>query len=238
MIRGLLRRRGRIKKPNGGVNSPTVFNFIGDPMKDIDRCCDIISRYKDFEKLRGADLAFILRVLAFHQNADQKIGCGIKDIWVQKSIFHSRSFWLRREDDSKTDFSFLMCFKKSSNLRDVKAAMRKAIGPSIAYFRHSFFSIVGEHRCIVSGLELNLKNSSVDHEWPETFDKLSNDFLQGHEVIVETGDGFFGCHFKDPELEQAWIIFHNERAKLRVIHTSVNASLGKRGPSDTKTTTG
>ena len=194
-------------------------------VESLKRCREIILKYKDYEFLNQDDMAFMLSVLKYHPDRAKKIKGGVKSMWIQKSSFKTRGFWLEREDGSKTDFSFLKCFNKTSHMQDIKKAARHAVSFEIIKFKNESFN--SPLICPIKNTPLTMENSVVDHEWPVTFDKLITDFIW--ELIqVSKEDTVIGPRFMDHDIHEKWIYYHKKHAKLRIISVEANAALGNR----------
>lgn len=196
----------------------------------------IYYRYEDHQDLSEEHLKFMVGLLRYHPWSDQKIGVGVKRIWIQKNEnYETRCFWLERIDGTKTDFSFNQCVQPASIERDFKAACRAAIAHVTINFRLSHFRDHAQDDvicCPVTGDMISIYESHVDHEPPNTFDVIVNEFIGiikeiRPEMLTDHGDGIEGNYLVDEALKQQWISFHNARAKLRVISIIANLSLVK-----------
>lgn len=197
---------------------------------------NIHSKYPDHQVLSGEHLRFMVALLRHHPWSDQKIGVGVREMWIQPNEnYPTRGFWLEREDGTKTDFSFYRCVSPPSPLRDFKEACRRAIAPFVIDFRQRFFRHQATATCPVLGKSIAIHSSHVDHAPPETFEKIVSDFIEARGVDVEKAplmehdDGKIGNWFVDDVFENDWINFHNERAKLRVISVEANLSSSRDG---------
>ncbi len=196
----------------------------------------IYYRYENNHDLAEDHLCFMIGLLRYHPWSDQKIGFGIKRMWIQKNEnYDTRCFWLERHDGSKTDFSFYQCVQPPSIERDFKQACRAAIAPFIINFRLSHFRDNAQDdviSCPVTGDMISIYESHVDHEPPDTFDVIVNEFIGvikeiRPEMLTDHGDGIEGNHLVDENVKSQWISFHNERAKLRVVSVLANLSVIK-----------
>lgn len=195
---------------------------------------NIHGRYADHVDLSAEHLRFMVGLLRYHAYSDQKIGCGVKRMWIQPNeLYPTRGFWLERVDGSQTDFSFYQCVNPSSPLRDFKSACRMAIVPTIQSFRNEFFEGDPLRRCPINGDIVTLHNSHVDHQAPHTFESIVTEFIAVNKIDVASapltthGDGTEGCSFSSEKFKQEWIQFHNERAMLRVISPKANLTLNR-----------
>lgn len=195
----------------------------------------MVNRYVNQQPLFPDDLAFMLDLLKRHPWADQKIGDGIKQMWIETTDWGNRGFWLERVDGSKTDFSWVRCVsipKISLALADFKKACRHAIAPTIIAFRNKTF-LSGIVHCEINGRQLNVNDSHVDHKPPNTFEVIINAFINQEGIdynsapITNNWDGAIGVGFTDYEFERKWINFHNSMAELRVISPEANLALTK-----------
>jgi exopolysaccharide biosynthesis predicted pyruvyltransferase EpsI len=71
----------------------------------LDRIKQIKDRYANGEPLTGADAKYVYMILTNHPNASQKIGSGVRAIFVAEYIFNTRCFFVLRKDGSVSDFS-------------------------------------------------------------------------------------------------------------------------------------
>lgn len=181
-------------------------------------CRQIIRRYKDGEPLGQDDFKCMLDILKCHQRADQKIGPGVKKIWVKTSSFRTRGFWLERIDGTQTDFSFLMCFRKSSYGEDLRGAARQAVAYQIISFKNKF-TYGGP--CPYSGITLTPENSDVHHD-EKSFNEIFLSFFGDTRPKLLKGDGLLGAQLKDPAIRNDWRQYQFENAKLKIINRGVN----------------
>jgi len=114
---------------------------------------NIHSKYPDRQPISNDHFRFMVSLLRHHPQSDQKIGVGIRKIWIQPNEGYStRSFWLEREDGTKTDFSFYRCVSPPSSLRNFKEACRRSVAPFVIdakkkYFKKYLFDSM--ERCLV-----------------------------------------------------------------------------------------
>lgn len=199
----------------------------------------IMGKYEDRARLSEDDFDFMVDLLQRHENPEIKIGVGIDYMYVTTNTTYggrNREFWLVRIDGSQTDFSFMKCLKHESRLQKFKKACRNAVAPTINEFKIECFLEGPSLCCPLSGEVMTLDNNChVDHEAPNTFDVIVSDFITStlvnvDEVELLTGeDGRVTVDFVDKVLEQKFVEFHNERAKLRLLSRLGNLSLARRG---------
>jgi len=192
---------------------------------------NIHSKYKDHEAISEPHLTFMVALLRHHPWSDQKIGAGVRKMWVAPTKqYQTRCFWLERIDGTKTDFSFRQCLELPSEIRDFKQACRQAVAPFVIDLKRRFFQNRLSPLCPILHIPMTLETSHVDHTPPNTFERIVEDFVGQRSVNVKTiallehGDGCIGNRFADKKFEKDWIDFHNSRAELRVISVKANLS--------------
>jgi hypothetical protein len=85
--------------------------------------------------------------------------------------------------------------------------------------------------CPYTGERLTEKTCHVDHAPPNTFEKIMTDFLKKEGLkleevrVVDTKDPMKPRALVDRALEERWIVFHEERATLRVVSIKANLSI-------------
>jgi hypothetical protein len=192
----------------------------------------ILYKYPVGEKVRGDDMWFLFDLLELHQQADEKIGCGVVSIEIEQNG-PTRGFWLTRVDGTRTDWSFVACLSPPSPERQALSGFRTAVVPQILAFRDEFFRDRIGATCPITGEVVTLDNCHVDHESP-TFRELVTEFLscqytELREVaVVPTRDGDTKTRLLSPELESNWQRFHQLKAKLRIVSMRANLSILRR----------
>lgn len=194
--------------------------------------------YRDKTLLSEEDRDFMIEIIKLHDEAEDKIGCGIKDIWIQKNPpYNTRGFWFVRKDDTVSDFSWIKCIDKPKDhqKRDFYAACRTAVKPQIRSFRDKAFYKTDKITCPLSGEILTKYNCHVDHIYPDTFQNLVKNFIEEynldiHSVKIEpTKDGEIETKFKHRDIEELFCNYHLAHAKLRIISKTENLKLSKKG---------
>jgi hypothetical protein len=69
----------------------------------------ILYRHPLLAPINGPDHAFLLELLSKHPNAAKKIGVGVKQFTIEKSLGGTQCFYITRVDGSRDDFSFGKC---------------------------------------------------------------------------------------------------------------------------------
>ena len=192
---------------------------------------EILPKYKNFQNISPEHFDFMMKILLNHQDAMEKIGCGVKNIFVAPSgMYGGHNFWIRRVDDTVIDFSYLKCFAKTTLKDDYLKACRLAIDPAIIAFRDKAFNGAETVICPIENRPITREESHVDHDEPLPFIILAKMFFEKEKLELEK-IGFtngVGTRFKDAELEKRWFCFHNRYARLRVISAKANQALLKK----------
>lgn len=193
--------------------------------------------YPDHTDISSDHLRFMIGLLQHHPWGSQKIGVGVRRMWLQKvGDYKHPCFWLERTDGTKTDFSFRTCVQPPSILGDFKKACRHAVACRVIAFRNAYFAEHandGKVACQMTGEWIGVHESHVDHAPPMTFDAIVNEFISSIGDNVENAplsdhsDGNIGCEFTDDMFIAKWIKFHDARASLRILSVEANLSLAK-----------
>jgi hypothetical protein len=195
---------------------------------------EIISRYDQGNRLENNDFIFVSDLLLLHPESDQKIGSGIKALFVDLDAQYHRNkcFYIERTDGSITDFSWISCIKGRNIRKEIFDAFRNAVTDQIKEFRISILK--NDVICPYSNEKLNHKNSHVDHVEPLTFDNLILKFLESESIrsvdvkLSESEDNQFTAVLIDLEFKKKWQNYHKENAQLRLISQSANLSEAKK----------
>lgn len=75
------------------------------------RCQDIVARHENGVEITGYEFDELIQLLHWHPEAEEKFGPGIEAIWVDLNRYGTRSFYLRRTDGTKDDFSWVTCVR-------------------------------------------------------------------------------------------------------------------------------
>ncbi|MBI5531806.1 MAG: DCL family protein [Deltaproteobacteria bacterium] len=189
---------------------------------------EVLYRYPIGATLRGEDERFICDLLAMHPEAQDKIGCGVASLQVEKNG-PTRGFWLTRRNGKRTDFSFPSCLTPVTPERDALNGLRTAIRPQILAYRDEAFAGRDTVPCAATGAPVTRSSHHVDHV--PGFAELVVLFLQergcalGSLAVEPTRDGDTETRLADAEVLEAWREFHRQHASLRIVSVVANLSL-------------
>jgi hypothetical protein len=198
------------------------------------RVKSILKSYQPGERLSDCDERLIIDLINYHPHADQKIGCGIDQIVVDKTPpYNSIGMWIVRLDRSRTDFSYKICLNGLPTPRAMfSAAARSAVQFSISVYRDELFE--RDVTCPMTGKQLSKLDCHIDHAPPNYFSRIVSDFILETGLDLSTveytdrGDGVATVHFSDWLLEDQFVFFHNARAVLRAVDKEWNVKAGNR----------
>lgn len=78
-------------------------------MDGLDFFKEMLNRYPIGERVSSVDAVDLFALLARHNDAAQKIGCGVDHFKVDKDGYGGRCFWVVRVDGSQEDFTYRRC---------------------------------------------------------------------------------------------------------------------------------
>lgn len=82
---------------------------------------DTLAKYKKGETVTDHERNFLIAILKLRgPDGLEKIGCGIKRIYVDENKFGSLCFHMERADGSMDDFSYKKCFKEKLEIQKKK----------------------------------------------------------------------------------------------------------------------
>lgn len=142
----------------------------------------------------------------------------------------SRGFWLTRKDGTTTDFSFLDAVRGQPHkgARELYDACRNAVAVHLDECKDRHFARYanpeGQLACEFSGTLVTRKDAHLDHAAPFFVD-IVKAFRAEHGwddgppagVLIPPADEQTTTVFADPAFASAFIRFHGERARIRII---------------------
>lgn len=183
-----------------------------------------------YTPLNGQDDQFFRDLINRHPEAAKKIGVGIKQIEIRSNGKHP-GLSIIRIDGTSTDLSYQRCIRSTpaSPQSEIHAAFRKVIKPDLLEFRRDYFDRTANPVCAITGAPItNSHLTHVDHKEP-TFEQLADAFIANwpHPIMTAADDGEAGRHLIDPDVEEAWRIYHSAHAELRLTTASANLTRSK-----------
>lgn len=175
-------------------------------------------------ELRDHDLELLGALLQHHCDAQQKIGAGVRSIWVRTLVGSSSGFVVQRVDGTETDFSYVWCLKCLGHANPYddapEAAFRIAILDQKNAARDLAFADALLISCPITGEMISRAESCVHHD-PE-FAEIVAAFLAAQklnrtDVKIEAGDNVTMNRLADLRLERTWQEYHRAVARLIVM---------------------
>lgn len=173
-----------------------------------------------------AHVRAITDLLQCHIEREQKIGAGIKRLFVDYAPDHpSLCFWVERVDGVATDFGVQSCLQGIGTLN--RQSFRQVVRPVIEDFKRMR---IGESLTFVSdfsGDTFSVDVAQVDHE--VTFDDIIAAFAASEGFSVETRlltisrDACSAPSWLDPALPKRFLE-HHAKYRLRLVHQRENLS--------------
>lgn len=188
----------------------------------------VINAHDTGHTLDGSDLAFVADLLKRHRSYDQKAGVGIARFYTTRhKTYGTRKIEFERVDGTTDDFSINYCLDPVSDEQyadmNYRCAARTTVLPDIRAFKNASGLI-----CEITGEKHARDDLHVDHAPPKVFSTIADEFLAAvgkSPSDFEYGDDAAGLAvFIDQPTADQFRAFHNERARLRVIHKSINLS--------------
>lgn len=200
----------------------------------------ILKNVKEGTILDGQYLKDVLGLLEYHTERDEKIGCGVDFIRIERHVdiingFKSKTshFHIYRKDGTNVDFSYRNCInnigksgKKSRKREDVLKSFRFVVRPQIDEFRTKVFGKKTYLNCEVLGINFSKKTCHIDHKPPKSFINIFENFLEFYNfdynnIELIPVDGIYDT-IKDEKIRNDWYEYHLQHAELRAIHKSAN----------------
>jgi hypothetical protein len=183
----------------------------------------IIQQYENEQRVSMADAAFFHDMLALHPRCEEKMGVGVIGFVIrQNPIYPNRTIHLIRADNSECDFSWPKCLHGERPGQLHRQAMRVCILQQILAYKNRMLQSV--QHCPESGVRLTSNNCDVDHQAPQTFDKLVDDWLVTQGITIEgvtitpSRDLQYRREMTDDRQRKSWYSFHQTHAQLRLLY--------------------
>lgn len=179
----------------------------------------------------------LIEMVAYHHEADDKIGCGIDYFRVETDSEWgtTRHFMIHRKDGSSTDVSFLAAIDGRNTRSDRLEAMRQAIADQVQNFKARMYQDTEFVKCALTGEDVAAEDCHIDHCSPDTFITLVNKWVKlwGGDLsdvkITPPADNQVTTLMTDVDQVKSWSEFHRKYAKLRVLSKRANLSDARKG---------
>jgi hypothetical protein len=189
-------------------------------------------------------LALLVRYDESVTDQPSKIGVGVDSFFRRRNVFEgfsTPSFWVRRTDNSETDWSYIHAVKgqPKSAAAEFYDACRAAVDADLLAAKRGFFrehgDADGKAPCDISGVLMSIDEAHLDHAYP-TFGQLVVTFRAArgwaHEIpagiLTPPQDRQTRTQFIDAAVAASFREYHHAAAILRVIHRDQNLSMAAR----------
>lgn len=197
------------------------------------KCKKILNSYKSGDRLNLFDEEFMISFFMQLAKSKKLKGQNIVAIYVRKSAhFPNQQFWIKREDGTETDISYLSCINPPKPIDEIKAACRRAVESIIKEYK---FKHVYPTTSDLSGQPIQCPDDAeVDHydmdfvELVRNWVSLNGGEEKVHSKINETEDGSEKTEFTDRALVESFIQYHNSNTHLRLITVEENRKRKKK----------
>jgi hypothetical protein len=177
------------------------------------------------------DFEVLMALFRHHPQREAKYGVGVESVLIRREPqFGTRGFWLRRNDGSVVDISYLACMNGDTPELDAKAAFRWAVKGQVLDARAAA-CVAGKFTCPVTGELTQMDEAEVHHSGP-SFDEILKDFLRVEGLRLEAirTKGATHSELVDEEIARRWSDFHRRMASLVVVSHEGHRRLGAAKP--------
>ena len=153
-------------------------------------------------------------LLKYHEGYIDKIGCGLKFLFITNSKYNSFQLNIHRTDGTNIDIAYIFGSKFSCENKDkhnLGSAMRYAIKDFTIGYKNNrdYNNTLICDKCNIDNLERSLYQT--DHIYP--FCEIKKEFLKNNTLPIPTEFDDIGCNkafeLKDIEFKTSWVNFHN-----------------------------
>jgi hypothetical protein len=182
-------------------------------------------------------------------DSPSKIGSGVEHFFRRRNVgegYSTPGFWVRRTDESETDFSYISAVKgePKSNAQEFYDACRTAVAADLIAAKKRHFEVYGDASgrvpCDLSEQLISFAEAHLDHAYP-TFGQLVVTFraARGWQhgvppgVLSPAADAQTITTFLDDSVTEAFRQFHRGAATLRIVTRARNLAMsaGQRRPN-------
>ncbi len=174
----------------------------------------------------AAHIRAVTDLLQCHVDREQKIGAGVKRLFVDYAPDHpSLCFWVERVDGVSTDFGLPSCLQGIGVLN--RQSFRQVVRPVIDKFRQRRIGNSLTFLSEFSQKTFPVSEAHVDHEVP--FDDIIASFARAEDISVETQlltksrDACSVPVWLDAKLPMRFLN-HHAKYPLRLVHRRENLS--------------
>lgn len=190
--------------------------------------------------------SFILSILKFHPNAEEKQVDHISDIYIGQN-FYRRACLMVKYDNyiPDDDISYAHCIanlfgkynKDTKEGKQLNNALRQATKETAKYknFRnaHTRLNSAGEWCGTCALCNCDTTNKDIDHDDPWPFLRIYDEFFKGRNInpksVTITEYEPLKYRIDDENIRTSWVAFHDERCVYRLLCATCNRRIGSHG---------
>lgn len=163
----------------------------------------------------------------YHDGWEEKIKDGLENIVVGFSSQKSKCFQILNSNDELIEIGFNGLRKDGgeNKIKTISEACRRTINPIINQFKTDNV-ILDESLCELSGDILTEENLEIDH-YDLTFKDLVDEWINKYSVHT-LHSNIVDHRFKDENLSEDFINFHNSNTHLRAVTREANIKLNRK----------
>lgn len=203
------------------------FNFKKDALSFYKK---ILNSYEYGDILNDKDFESVINLLKTHEDAERKIGIGIKEIKVDKVRYNTKCFHLVKNDLTTDIFSYTKCINgKYSPMTKFNRTCREIITEDLRLVKQAYFdkkSKKGRVKCQETNELCSWEELNVDHRQPNTFSIIVDRFIEINNIDINTVEYLEIIdavnNFKDKHIAVNFKKYHKEKANLRLIKKGLN----------------
>jgi len=158
-------------------------------------------------------------LLQYHEDYENKIGCGIKYFFITNHLFNNPQLNIHRIDGTNIDIAYIFGSKfncKNKHNTNLTSAMRDAIKDFTIDYKtqrarnNNNTGTLCCDKCLINNL--NYKDYQTDHIHP--FCEIKKEFLKNNTIEIpvhftDNENAMKVFENKDAEFKTSWINFHN-----------------------------
>lgn len=208
--------------------------FAGEEWAKGDLDWHIRRIYRSYEigdRMNQEDKTLMIELICLHPHAKEKIGRGVKNIWVRrKGDSLVRYAVIERKDGSFEGLAHMECVRGHI---DPLPAFRYATMWHTMEYKKARFAGKSTTKCEISGEDVRWDFCHVDHAYPLTFAQLVFDFLKSEGLRREDVQTYAvedEARLADDALVARWRAYHEKHAVLRLTDPTVNITEKKVRP--------
>jgi Protein of unknown function (DUF3223) len=175
------------------------------------------------------DGEFFKTLFTLHDEYDEKVGSGIRDIEIGLDFHRKKCLFIIRNDNSKVVISWNHCIKPYTKKMVVSYAFRRAVKATVIEYKNK--SVLAGAICPISGIKLTFENSHVSYS-VISFDDMLSSFLATNSLTYETvgltdpsfNDSDQRGIIEDQRIVESWLRYHQSNAVFELLSAEANLS--------------